>query len=346
MRLPKGLLLRACAAPAAVSLKHLSANDNHSPPFEIAASKKASPKFGERKGVDKALALEAAQRKQQAADQAAVVDYEVNADEIAAARVEELRRKAGIPYDLSDAQSLKSIPQEVRELYPDLVAVHRLPVRPDPLDLTDRDLIQWCNAIAYPHNPIDLTVDKDAKHEINRLYGGVRSFITDAVGHDVANAIRTEWVRREAWGWANRRLHVAAALSCENLDGRDLEDVLDELARFDYQTEAALTGQSSTDNSDEPAPHKQYIAIIDALRWPLSLSRRELVARARPDHNPDHPLACSPFDGPAQHIPDWRRHPRQPRPQAVDIVLDQLRASIPPSLPLSPRQDVTGKPGL
>jgi hypothetical protein len=193
--------------------------------------------------------------------------------------------------------------------------------------------------------PIDLTVENDTKHDVNRHFGGVRSFITGKYGHDVADAIKKEWVRREAWGWANLRLHVAAALSCEHLDGRDLEEVLDELALFDYRIEAALTEQSS-DSNDELLPHKQYVAIVDALRWPLSLSRRELVARARPDHNPDHLLACSPFDGPAPHIPDWRRHPRQPRPQAVDIVLDQLRASIPPPLPLSPRRDANDMPGL
>jgi hypothetical protein len=65
-----------------------------------------------------------------------------------------------------------------------------------------------------------------------------------------------------------------------------------------------------------------------------------VVVRARPDHTPDQPLPCSPFDGPAHHIPDWRRHPQQPRPHAVDLALDQLLAVIPPPLPLNLDREV------
>jgi hypothetical protein len=210
----------------------------------------------------------------------------------------------------------------------------------DLIELSERELKQWCNAVAYQENPIDLTADKDLKHDVDKLYGGVRAFITKAVGRDVAVAIAAERFRREAWVWANLRLHHVTALSCEHLDGRDLEDVLDELARFDYRTEAAVTEGSSAKDGDEPPVHKQYLAIIDALRWPVAFSRREVVVRARPDHTPDQPLPCSPFDGPAHHIPDWRRHPQQPRPHAVDLALDQLLAVIPPPLPLNLDREV------
>jgi hypothetical protein len=78
-----------------------------------------------------------------------------------------------------------------------------------------------------------------------------------------------------------------------------LDEARNELAAFDYQTEATLAEGYPTDNFREswkPQLRNVYVRIVDALQWPRHLSRREVVLWARPEQDPNVLLDYSPFD--------------------------------------------------
>jgi hypothetical protein len=123
------------------------------------------------------------------------------------------------------------------------------------------------------------------------------------------NRITEERLRREAWHWVNLRMFHVVRLSGALKSGYERDEVRNELAAFDYQTEAALAeGYPSDDyrESGKPKLRDAYVRIVDALQWPEHLSRREILLWARPDHNPDVLLDYSPFDDPIDRVSAWQ----------------------------------------
>ena len=128
-------------------------------------------------------------------------------------------------------------------------------------------------------------------------------------------------MRRKVWLWLERRMHKAELLGASLAQGCNLEQVLDELAHFDYMTERNFGN----------AERAEYVKIVDALRWPLHFSRKELIVRADPHHSPDQTNLWnySSLAGTPKIFPRWREM-KQPRPPEVSSSLAKLFATIPP----------------
>jgi hypothetical protein len=288
----------------------LPANDNRLPQPEVAPPRKVAPKFDTYQGPDKALAYEEAQRQQKAAQEDLFVEYERRANEITQAA--EMRQVLSILYDLSDSCDPTKMPNELLALYPHFADTHRLPAATNPLELSDDALFAWIRAVEQ-----EIQLHKDwpedkARAYLNRVYRGPREYTKQYKGIEIIE----ESLRREAWNWVNLRLFQAARLSAALQSGSKLDKVRNELAEFDYQTEAALAeGYSSDDfrESWKPTLREVYVRIVNALQWPEHLSRREILLWARPEHDPDVLATYSPFDDP----PKGFQHGRAPTRSAT-----------------------------
>jgi hypothetical protein len=294
--LPTREVLPQTAAVFLLESAGLPANDNCVPQPEPAPPKKVAPKFDTYQGHDKALAYEEAQRRQKAAQEDAFVDYERRADEIAKAT--EMRQGLSLPYDLSDPCDPTTMPEVLLALYPHFDEAHKLPAAIDPLELSDDDLFEWIRIISGDR---DLAKRKqpsveEAKKYLDRMYRGPREFIKRF--DFVSDKITIERHRREAWHWANLRLFHVERLGATLQAGCNPDTIRRELFGFDYQTEAALAEGYASDKLSErgkPTLREAYVRIVDALRWPEHLSRREILQWARPEHDPDQPIDHSPF---------------------------------------------------
>lgn len=289
----------ALARAAAVFLPkgaNSPANDNLPPEPEAAPSRKAAPKFDTYQGLDKALAYEVEQRQRKAAQEDAFVEYERRADEIAKAA--KMRQSLTFPYDLSDPCDPTKVPQELLALYPHFGKTHKLPVAVDPLELADEALYEWIKVTSY--NGMS---EERIKDQVYRVYRGPRQLMKEY--YFKRNEITEERLRREAWHWVNLRMFHVVRLSSDF----ELNKIRDDLAAFDYQTEAALAEGYPSDHykeSGKPKLRDAYVRIVDALQWPEHLSRREILLWARPDHNPDVLLDYSPFDDPIDRVSAWQ----------------------------------------
>jgi hypothetical protein len=290
---------RAPARAAAMLLPkgaYSPANDNLLPEPEAAPSRKAAPKFDTYQGQDKALAYEVEQRQRKAAQEDAFVEYERRADEMAKAA--EMRQGLTFPYDLSDPCDPTKMPEELLALYPHFDKTHKLPVAGDPLELADETLYEWIKVTLF-----NGWSEENIKDQVYRVYRGPRQLMKDFDFQ--RNEITEERLRREAWHWVNVRMFHVVRLTRDF----ELNKIRDELAAFDYQTEAALAEGYPSDHyreSGKPKLRDAYVRIVDALQWPEHLSRREILLRARPDHNPDVLLDYSPFDDPIDRVSAWQ----------------------------------------
>jgi hypothetical protein len=283
----------------------LPANDNRLPQPEPALPKKVAPKFATYQGPDKALAYEEAQRKQKAALKIAVAKYEREADEIAIAN--EIREAFRMPYDFSDPCDPSKVPGEVLALFPRFGFAHKIQLTNKLADLPSEHMIEWIkqadhyNKEEYSYNYS--TVDR-IKGYIERL--GLQKYIDTKCKHTIFE-FTAEKYRREAWHWVNLRIQHVELARASLQRGGVLEAILDQVARFDYMAEESLTDHSIVKDDSVPCRRNIFVKILDALQWPEGFSRRDLIRRALPDHDPKVPLGYSPFDGPAKNIPTWRQ---------------------------------------
>ena len=263
----------------------LPANDNHLPQPEPAPPKKVAPRFATYQGPDKALAYEEAQRKQKTALKIAVAKYEREADEIAIAN--KIREAFRMPYDFSDPCDPSKVPEEVLAFFPRFGFAHKIQLTNKLADLPSEQMIEWIkqadhfNNEEYSYNYS--TVDRIKDH-IERL--GLQRYIDTECKRTISE-FTAEKYRREAWHWVNLRIQHVELARASLQRGGALEAILDQVARFDYMAEESLTDHSIGNDDSVPCRRKIFVKILDALQWPEGFSRRDLIRRALPDHDPN-----------------------------------------------------------
>jgi hypothetical protein len=267
---------------------------------------------------DDAYEQELAEERAQEAARLERIKYERYADEVALAA--RRREPFKMPYDFSDALNRAKAPQAVLDLYPQFGLVVTQDPAPENMDeIPDEDLNTWLTILAnsdemQQSEPWEL---RAYLHDCERhpRYAGIK------YGDKIQKLMNAERMRRKVWLWLERRMHKAELLGASLAQGCNLEQILDELAHFDYMTERNFGN----------AERAEYVKIVDALRWPLHFSRKELIVRADPDHSPDQMNLWnySSLAGTPKIFPRWREM-KQPRPPEVSSSLAKLFATIPP----------------
>jgi hypothetical protein len=182
--------------------------------------------------------------------------------------------------------------------------------------MPEDDFKSWMKVVRFSHLPED-EQDEMVKDAMG-WYRDTKSYIKSGDSR-VEKQILLEYDRRVIWPWVRLRLQFVNTLMLEHEGNSYSDDDLDSLAKFDYMVEGQVT----------PEQRRQYVQIIDLLRWPKGTSRRELILRADPAYNLDllydyeSLLDYSSDAGPAKNIPAWRRM-REPRPSSVDDALMRL----------------------
>ena len=223
---------------------------------------------------DVAYEQELAEERAQEAARLERIKYERYADEAALAA--QRREPFKMPYDFSDAMDRAKAPQAVLDLYPQFgLVVTQDPAAENMSEIPDDDLDTWLTILAnsdemQQSEPWELRAYLRECEESPRFAG-----ISYRV--KLQKLMDAERMRRKVWLWLQRRMHKAELLGASLAQGCNLEQVLDELAHFDYMTERNFGN----------AERAEYVKIVDALRWPLHFSRKELIVRADPDHRPD-----------------------------------------------------------
>jgi hypothetical protein len=268
---------------------------------------------------DEAYEQELAEEKAQEAARLERIKYERYADEVALAV--QRREPFKMPYDFSDEMDRAKAPQAVLDLYPQFgLAVTQDPAAQNLNEITDEDLTIWLEILANsdemqqaPEWERRVYLRQCEKYQ-PRVAGGFNS-------DKIQKLMNAERMRRKVWLWLERRIHKAELLGASLAQGCNLEQVLDEFAHFDYMTERNFG----------VAERAEYVKIVDALRWPLHFSRKELIVRADPEHSPDQTNLWnySSLTGPPKIFPRWREM-KQPRPPEVNSSLAKLFATIPP----------------
>ena len=266
---------------------------------------------------DDAYEQELAEERAQEVARLERIKYERYADEVALA--EQRREPFKMPYDFSDAMDRAKAPQAVLDLYPQFGLV----VTEDPAgkvsEITDEDLSTWLTILA---NSDEMWQEPEWELRIfqRECEQGVRyAGITHSA--KIQKLMNAERMRRKVWLWLERRMHKAELLGASLAQGCNLEQVLDELAHFDYMTERNFGN----------AERAEYVKIVDALRWPLHFSRKELIVRADPSIIRIRRTfgTTRPWAGTPKIFPRWRET-KQPRPLEVSSSLAKLFATIPP----------------
>jgi hypothetical protein len=269
------------------------------------------PTFGSSDSGEVALEAEQQEQAEKIARQNAFVGFEADAPNVIAQT-----RVCISQYDFSDPCDATQFPAELTPLYPKLERIRNFRIVLPIFDMPEDDYNAWAKTIWYGHLPVD---EQEEKLAIDmKYYGTGRTFIVNTK-RMLLDDILYEHDRRLIWPWVRLRLQFVDALKRNHESSSYSDDDLDRLAKFDYMVEGQVT----------PKQRRQYVQIIDLLKWPRETSRRELILRANPAYDLEllydykSLLDYSSDAGPAKNIPAWRRM-GEPRPSSVDDALMRL----------------------